>query len=379
MRSISIATWVVAALVAGCEVSPDAPSPRQVVVAEGLLHPWDIAFLSAEEALVTEKDGQLRRVNLVSGEHEAIRGFPGDLDNLRRDDPRDNSGLFGVELDPDYPDNGWIYVAYSAGDAVGTALTVIRARLGADSTLVDVEEIFKALPLSTDRFHYGGGLVFDDERRLYVTVGERVFDEGDQAALPVAQDSTHALGKVFRVNADGSIPRDNPDFGPSAVPGIYALGIRASQGITRDPRSGEIWFSEHGPTQGDEINRLAAGANYGWPVRTTGTYRNGDYRPPEIEADFSDPVHHWEDTVAPTGLAFHTGKTFPEWDGHLFVAGLSGGNLWRIELKNGEPQVVEKMFEARPMRFRKIEQGPDGSLYLLTDEANGRVIRLERG
>ncbi len=379
MRRIPVALLTVAALVVGCEATHDTPSPRQVVVAEGLLHPWDMAFLSAEVALVTEKDGQLKRVNLVTGEHEAVAGFPDDLDNVRRDDPRDNSGLFGLELDPDYANNGWIYVAYSAGDANGTALTVIRARMGAGNALVDVEEIFRARPLSTDRFHYGGGLVFDDERRLHITVGERVFDEGDQAALPVAQDATQALGKIFRINADGSIPADNPDFGPSAVPGIYALGIRASQGITRDPASGGIWFSEHGPTQGDELNRLTAGANYGWPVRTTGTYRNGDYRAPAIEADFTEPVYYWEDTVAPTGLAFHTGNTFPEWEGHLFVAGLSGGNLWRIELKNGEPHVVEKLFEATPMRFRKIEEGPGGSLYLLTDEANGRVIRLERG
>ena len=376
MRSLYTSICIV--VLAACGAPGDAPSPQQLVVAEGLLHPWDITFLSADEALVTEKDGQLRRVHLGTGEHEPVAGFPNDLDNVRRDDPRDNSGLFGLELDPDYADNGWIYVAYSAGDADGTALTVIRARLGADNTLVDVEEIFKALPLSTDRFHYGGGLVFDDERRLFITVGERVFDEGDQAALPVAQDPTHALGKIFRINADGSIPADNPDFGPSAVPGIYALGVRASQGITRDPVSGEIWFSEHGPTQGDEINRLRAGANYGWPVRTTGAYRNGDYQPPAIEADFTDPVHHWENTVAPTGLAFHTGTTFPEWEGHLLVAGLSGGNLWRIELDDGEPPVATKMFEETPMRFRKVEEGPNGSLYLLTDESNGRVIRLER-
>jgi len=379
MRKILIATSAAAALVAGCEASRDTPTPRQLTVAEGLLHPWDMAFLSAEDVLVTEKDGQLKRVNLVTGVHEPVAGFPDDLDNVRRDDPRDNSGLFGLELDPDYANNGWVYVAYSAGDADGTALTVIRARLGVGNTLADIEEIFKALPLSTDRFHYGGGLVFDDERRLYITVGERVFDEGDQAALPVAQDLTHALGKVFRINADGSIPADNPDFGPSAVPGLYALGIRASQGITRDPESGAIWFTEHGPTQGDELNRLNAGANYGWPIRTTGTYRNGDYQPPEIEADFTDPVHRWEDTVAPTGLAFHTGKTFPEWKGHLFVTGLSGGNLWRIELKNGKLHAAVKLFEETPLRLRKVEEGPDGSLYLLTDEANGRVIRLERG
>ena len=366
---------------AGMETPPEAQasvSAKQTTVASGLAHPWDIAFLSASEALVTEKDGGLKRVSLTTGAISAIAGFPGDLDNIRRDDPRDNSGMFGVVLDPAYAENGWIYIAYSAGDADGTATRVIRGRLGADDALNDIEEVFIATPLSTDRFHYGGGLVFGADGKLYVTIGERFFNERDQPALPVSQNPADARGKIYRLNSDGSIPEDNPAFGAGAALGLYAMGIRASQGLTLNPATGVIWFSEHGSRQGDEINILRPGANYGWPVRTTGAYRNEDYVPPSLDdRTYTDPVYAWAETTAPTGLTFYTGADFPEWRGDLFVAGLSRGSLWRLEIKGEAVQSAERLFENAPVRLRNVKQGPDGKLYLLTDEAEGRIIRID--
>lgn len=355
-----------------------AVSAKQTTVASGLAHPWDMAFLSASEALVTEKDGGLRRVSLTTGEISPIAGFPNDLDNIRRDDPRDNSGMFGIVLDPAYAENGWIYIAYSAGDADGTATRVIRGRLNADDALADVEEVFIATPLSTDRFHYGGGLAFGADGKLYVTIGERFFNERDQPALPVSQDPTDARGKIYRLNPDGSIPEDNPAFGAGATPGLYAMGIRASQGLTLNSASGVIWFSEHGSRQGDEINILRAGANYGWPVRTTGAYRNEDYVPPSLDnRTYTDPVYAWAETTAPTGLTFYTGSDFPMWRGDLFVAGLSRGSLWRLDIEGETVQSAERLFEDAPVRLRNVKQAPDGKLYLLTDEAEGRIIRID--
>lgn len=351
--------------------------PYQTVIAKGLAHPWDIAFLSAAEALVTEKDGKLKLVDLKTGGTTTVEGLPADIENIRRTDPRDNSGLFSVELDPSFAENRWVYVAYSAGDADGTALRVIRGEWNDAAALTNVEEVLKIAPLSADRFHYGGGLVFGSDGKLYVTSGERFFNEIDQPALPVAQDLSDMRGKIYRINPDGSIPDDNPDFGDASVPGLFALGIRASQGMTRHPASGDIWFSEHGSMQGDEINLLRPGANYGWPVVTTGRYRNPDYAPPQLDREFTGPVYSWDHTVAPTGMTFYTGDDFPEWQGDLFVAGLAGGSLWRLEVEGETVTGAHWMFEDEPVRLRNVQQSPDGVLYLLTDEADGRIIRID--
>lgn len=351
--------------------------PVQTLIANGLAHPWDMAFIGGDEALVTEKDGTLKRVHLGTGEVHAVPGVPSDLDNIRRDDPRDNSGLFGIVPDADFPENRIIYMAYSAGDETGTVLKVIRARYG-DGALADVTTIFEAAPLSTDRFHYGGGLAIGADGALYITAGERIFNELDQPPIPVAQDVRDMRGKIFRIHPDGTLPTDNPDFGEGAVPGLYAMGIRASQGITRHPLTGTLWFSEHGSIQGDEVNVLRPGANYGWPAATDGTYRNAEYAPPAIEGAIETPVWSWPETVAPTGLTFYTGGAFPEWEGNLFVAGLSRGSLWRLETDGDIVVSAVRMFEDAPVRLRNVRQGPDGALYLLTDEADGRILRIDR-
>lgn len=375
---------VLSALLYGCthvaQITAERVEATRVVVASGLAHPWDMAFLSAREALVTEKQGGIKRVDLLDGSQRTIRGLPADLDNLRRDDPRDNSGVFGIVLHPQYADNGWIYIAYSAldpsSDVVATATKVIRARLSGD-TLIDRETLLVGEPYSGDRFHYGGGLVFGRDGKLYITLGERFFNEADQPALPVAQDSADPRGAIHRINADGSPPADNPDWGEGAPPSLYAQGIRAAQGLALHPDSGEIWFSEHGSRQGDEINVLSAGANYGWPIVTSGSYRNRDYQPPQLPGvAFTPPLWSWDETVAPAGLAFYTGSEFAAWRGSLFVAGLSRGSLWRLQLQGRRVVSAEKLFDDEPVRLRQVKQGPDGRLYLLTDESDGRILRL---
>ncbi len=360
-------------------LAADEPArPVQETVISGLAHPWDMVFLSETDALVTEKDGGLQRVDLKAGTFQEVSGFPDDLDNIRRDDPRDNSGLFGIELDPDFRSTGLIYVAYSAGDAKGTVLRVIRARLSDNNTLTDIEQILKVEPPSTDRFHYGGGLVIGADGKLYVTAGERFFNEIDQPALPVAQDPSDARGKIYRLNPDGSIPKENPGFGSDAVPGLYALGIRAAQGITVHPQTGEIWFSEHGPRQGDEINRLeGGGANYGWPLVTTGTYRNDGFSPPEPgDRVLTEPAWSWDITVAPTGLVIYEGSEFPAWRGDILVGGLSSGSFWRLDLEGHGIVGATRYFEENPTRIRNVTQSPAGAVYILTDEPEGRIIRL---
>lgn len=360
----------------GASVNAAEPLQRTVVV-QGLRHPWSIAFLNRTHALVTEKDGTLQLVHLGSGEKAAVAGVPSDLDNVRRNDPRDNSGLFDVVLDPSFATNSRVYLSYSAKGDGGTTTKVVRARyrqrgLHELTTLLDIR------PRSADRFHYGGGMVFGRDGKLYVTVGERLFRESEQPKIPIAQDLSDARGKIYRVSTDGTPPADNPRFGARTPPGMFASGIRAAQGLALHPGTGDIWFSEHGSRQGDEINLLVAGANYGWPIRTTGSFRDKDYRPSQLERTFTAPVWYWSHTVAPTGLCFYTGRVFPEWKGHLFVAGLSRGSLWRLKVSGRSVTNAEELFVEERIRLRNVKQGLDGHLYLLTDERNGRVLRVER-
>lgn len=353
---------------------------ERVEVADRLLRPWDMAFLSENQVLVTEKEGGLQKVSLLNGSRIDVTGLPLDLDNRNKRGIGDNSGLFAVKLDPEFKKNGLIYLSYAAKNPAGKGSTtkVIRARLEQDN-LVDHKTLLVAEPYSEDRFHYGGGLVFGADSKLYITVGERLFTEQDQPEMPIAQNYEDKRGKIYRLNSDGSIPKDNPVFPGQAVSGMFALGIRAAQGLTLHPKSGEIWFSEHGTRQGDELNVLSAGSNYGWPVITTGKYRYLEYAPPALaERQFHSPDWFWEHTVAPTGLAFYYGSEFPKWQGDLFVAGLSRGSLWRITTQGEKVQKAQELFTEQRIRLRNVKMSPAGKIYLLTDEANGRILRIDK-
>ena len=371
-------------------------TPKKEIVMEGLRHPWSMAFLSEDEALVTEKDGDLVRVNLTTKNKVAIKGFPKDLAGAVTVDtsrarsgtyPRDangktlryNVGMFEVVLDPNFKTNNFIYVSYVAKNKAGLMTTkVIRAVLRND-TLSKVKTLFVARPFEHGLFHFGGGMVFGRDGKLYFTVGDRQFSESLQPPMPFAQNLTDRRGKIYRINSDGTIPKDNPNFGKDAVKGLYAVGIRAAQGLTVEPTTGKIWFSEHGTYQGDEINVLKAGANYGWTIKTSGRYRDPNYKPPKLEGvTFTDPIWYWRQTVAPTGLTFYTGNEFPEWKNNLFVSGLSRGSLWRVRIEGETVKSLEELFVDSRVRSRKVVQSPKGKLYILTSEDNGKIIRIRR-
>lgn len=379
-----------------CSCAPDVirSLPQKEVILENLKSPWSIAFITDTDALISEKGGNLIRVNLLDKSRVILEGFPDDLANDTAGEKLagGNNGIFDVLLDPNYKSNRHIYVAYSAREDTAFTTKVIRARLDANQ-LKDVKTLFVATPFTqNERYHFGGGMVFGTDGKLYITIGERLFTEADQPAIPIAQNLADKRGKIYRLNPDGSIPDDNPDFGGSAVPGMYAAGIRAAQGLALHPETGEIWFSEHGTQQGDEINKLKAGANYGWPIHTTGKYRAEDYTPPDMaERDFTAPVWYWRHTVAPTGLTFYRGDEFPEWHGDLLVPGLSIGSLWRVNFEQGQIIGLETLFVNDRVRTRKVKQSPNGTLYMLTDEQftiipgeglinhggpNGKLIRI---
>ncbi|NDV14471.1 PQQ-dependent sugar dehydrogenase [Muricauda sp. TY007] len=360
------------------ELTKNPILPKKKIVFEGLNRPWSIAFINDDEALVTEKNGDMVKVNLQNKTKKIIKGFPEDLtDSIGAIHIGDNSGIFDVLLHPDFKENHKLYFSYAAKKkGVGKTTKFVQAQLENDS-LFDLKTILAAEPYTYINYHYGGGMAIGTDNKLYLTVGERLFWEHDEPALPIAQDAKDPRGKIHRFNLDGSIPEDNPDYGEGTVPSIFAMGIRNTQGIALQPETGSFWFTEHGTIQGDEINILKKGGNYGWPNSTTGRLRSEDYKPPQLDGvEFTSPTWFWHHTVAPTGLCFYTGDEFPQWKNDLLVPGLSRGSLWRFHIVGDTIKSAEELFLDERVRSRKVAQSPDGKLYMLTDEENGKIIQI---
>ena len=354
-------------------------TPKKEVVFKGLNRPWSIAFLNEHEALVSQKNAELVKINFLDQSKTIVKGFPKDLtDSIGTKHIGDNSGIFEVLLHPDYTKNQLIYFSYTAKKlGRGKTTKFVQAKLVNDS-ITKIKTILVAEPYSHDNYHYGGGITIGSDNKLYLTVGERLFWEKDEPTIPIAQDITDPRGKIHRFNLDGTIPDDNPKLGEGALASIYAIGLRNSQGIALQPQTGDLWFTEHGTIQGDEINILKAGANYGWPNSTTGKLRSQNYTPPKLDnVELTPPTWFWQHTVAPTGLLFYTGKEFPQWKNNLFVPGLSRGSLWRFTLSGDTINSAEELFIESRVRSRKIAQSPAGKLFLLTDEEDGKIIAIK--
>lgn len=335
-----------------------------VVVTEGLEHPWAVAFLPDGRMLVTERDGDLRLVGADGGLSGPLSGVPDVV-------AQGQGGLLDVVLHPDYAANGWIYLTYSHPSEDGARTGVARGRL-AGAALSDVETIFVAENPSSSGGHFGSRLAFAPDGAMYVSVGDR--NRGRDA-----QVLSNHRGTILRLNDDGSIPEDNPFVGQAgALSSIFSYGHRNPQGMSVHPARGEVWAHEHGPKGGDEINLLKPGANYGWPVVTYGRSYAGlpigeGTSKPGMEA----PLHHWTPSIAPSGMAFYTGDAFPAWRGNLFVGSLKFRNLVRVVLDGTRVVEQEVLLEDAFGRIRDVRQGPDGLLYVLTDDPNGRLIRLQ--
>ena len=357
---------ILALLVSGCQAEAPPAGQRLQILAEGLEHPWALAFLPDGDTLVTERGGRLLRIDPGDGRRRAIDGVPEVA-------ARGQGGLLDIALHPEFVRTRWVYLSYATATDSGSTTAVGRGRLEG-TRLAEFEELFRARPATDADQHFGSRLLFDRTGYLWVTIGDR-------RRRDWAQRLDNHAGKVLRLTADGGIPPDNPFVGQTdALPEIYSYGHRNPQGLALHPETGRVWLHEHGPRGGDEINLIAAGANYGWPLVTFGREYHGPtigVEPPE--PGFASPLHHWTPSIAPSGMAFYAGEAFPAWGGDLFVGALVHRHLQRLRFRDGQVVAQEKLLTERGWRIRDVRAGPDGYLYVLTDAGNGVLARLEPG
>lgn len=339
---------------------------KATVIADGLSHPWSLAFLPNGDMLVTERPGRLRLISDGKLQEEPISGTPDVV-------ARNQGGLLDVAVHPNFAENRLIYLSYSGRGEGGSGTEVARAELK-DMALEKPQVIFKAQPKTGGAHHFGSRLLFHPDGTLYVTLGDRF------SFMKEAQNTGNHLGKIVRIRDDGSVPEDNPFVGKDgARPEILSYGHRNVQGIALRPEGNQVWAHEHGPRGGDELNLLKPGANYGWPEITYGIDYSGAIISDKTEAPgMEQPVAHWVPSIAPSGMTFYTGDKFPEWKGDIFIGALAGAHLRRVRLKGNQAVEQETLLTDLSERIRDVRQGPDGYLYIVTDDpSNGMVIRLE--
>jgi len=322
----------------------------ELVVPE-LKIPWGFAFLPDGSMLINEKDGTM--IHFKDGKKTTIEGVP-EVYN------RGQGGLLDLVLHPDYKENGWLYFTYasSEGEGNGGNTALMRAKLDGNK-LISKELLYKATPNTTKGQHFGSRIVFDNDGYLFFTIGER----GDRDVNP--QDITRDGGKVYKLNDDGSISQGNPFFNdPNAKKAIYTYGNRNIQGMAVHPTTGEIWTHEHGPRGGDEINILKAGANYGWPVISYGiNYSGTKFTDKSAQEGMEQPLHYWDPSIAPSGMAFISSDHYPGWKGNLLVGSLKFEYLDKIVLKDGKVVKEERLLDGLG-RVRTVNEGPDGYIYV---------------
>lgn len=339
---------------------------KLVEITGGLEHPWGMAFLPDGRILVTERDAPaLRLIEGATLHPNPISGLPDNISTSGQ------GGLLDIALHPDFATNNLLYLSYAGKGKDGVGTEVVRAKLvGHQLTQVDV--IFQVTPKTAGSAHYGSRLQFDGEGNLYVTVGDRY------SYMQEAQNPRNHLGSIMRLTEEGRVPADNP-FADSVDKRaeIYSFGHRNPQGLTVRPKDGTIWEHEHGPRGGDEVNKLKAGANYGWPAITYGIDYSGMTISDKTHAQgMEQPVVYWDPSIAPSGMTFYNGDKFPNWQDDLFVGALAGQHLRRLEME--EDKVVEQEVLLEDLaRIRDVQSAPDGYLYFLTDEGDGKLYRLE--
>jgi len=367
-RRLVVAT-ALAATVATLACAPsgaetvDTKSGKVVVedLVGGLDHPWGMAFLPDGRLLVTERAGRLRILGADNKLSAPLAGVPEVY-------VRNQGGLLDVALDPDFTTNKTIWLSYAEPGGPGGSSAFARATLG-DTALSDVKVVFVQQPKVSGGGHYGGRIVFTKSGHVFLTTGDR-------QKLDPAQDLESHLGKLIRLNRDGTVPKDNPFIGRSDVkPEIWSYGHRNIQGAAIDPATGTLWTIEFGPKGGDELNRPEPGKNYGWPLVSWGNhYDGGDIPDPPTRPDLTDAVKYWNPVISPSGMIFYTGAKFPQWKGNLLISGLSSESLTRLKIEGNK--VTEEERIAMGERIRDVEQAPDGSIYVATDESDGHIWRL---
>lgn len=337
-------------------------------LARNLQNPWSLAFLPDQRMLVTERPGRLRIVTPDGALSEPIRGLP-------PVSAQGQGGLLDVALDPDFSRNRAIYLSFAEDRGDGqNGTSVARGRLSQDeTTLEDIQVIFRQEPSYKGTQHFGSRLVFDRDGNLFVTLGERN-DLRDQA-----QNLGNHLGKIVRIKPTGGAASDNPFLNrEDARPEIWSYGHRNVQAAALHPATGELWTAEHGARGGDEINIPRKGKNYGWPVISYGVHYSGrkigeGTRKPGME----QPVYYWDPSIAPSGMTFYTGDKFPAWRGSVLVGALAGKLVSRLDIDGDRVTGEERMLQGLGERIRDVRQGPDGLIYLLTDSPQGRILRMK--
>jgi glucose/arabinose dehydrogenase len=338
------------------------------VLAKGLEHPWAVEPLPGGDLLVTEKPGRMRIISAAGEKGPPLAGVP-------EVDARGQGGLLDVALSPKFESDRTVYWSYSEPRQGGNATSVARGVLSQDrKTLDQVRVIFRAMPTYDGTMHYGSRLAFGPDGTLYITLGER----SDKPMRPQAQRLDSDMGKIVRINPDGSAPKDNPVAGQAdARPEIWSLGHRNIQAAAFDPQ-GRLWEVEHGTNGGDELNLVQKGKNYGWPLVAYGEEYSGQAIPGAVTAKegTEQPVYYWDPVIAPSGMQFYTGDAFPAWKGSVFIGGLKDTKLVRLTLENDRVTGEEHLLKERGQRVRDVRQGPDGALYIVTDKDNGELWRV---
>lgn len=346
----------------------EGPSIQVSTVVDGLSHPWGIAFLPDGSMLVTEREGNLRHVK-DDALSEPLSGVP-------EVDARGQGGLLDVTLDPDFEENRLVYLSFAEAGEGGNGTAVARGKLSDDNTaLEEVEVIFRQQPKADSELHFGSRLVFDPDGYLFVTLGERSHEQ----FRGQAQELDSHFGKIVRINPDGSVPDDNPFVDQDgALPEIWSYGNRNVQAAAINPETGVLWEIEHGPQGGDELNIIEPGANYGWPVVTLGVNYDGSTIGEGIDQKegMVDAIRTWTPVIAPSGMIFYQGDAFPEWQGNIFVGGLASTALVRLTVEGDSVTGEERLLESLGLRIRDVAEGPDGAIYVATDEPDGEILRI---